>query len=254
VRSPAVGVTLALILAVALSCRAPAPAMPAPADVVFRSPSLAAILKFPEHYDSAQTYPLLVALHGNGGTAAEFDSGLASLDRTSMLVAVPQGEYARPDGGYSWFLRTPDRSLWEANDARAVDHVVELITAIGARFRTGNVFVLGFSQGASLAYMTGLRNPALVRGIVAIGGHLPEVDREGSVVHEQDLENGRGVKVFMARGERDPYVSRQAFANQRDLLASHGYAVTAYEYAGAHYLTRDLLGRVGSWIRRNAGR
>ena len=227
--------------------------MPAPADVLFRSPSLTAILKLPEHYDSAKTYPLLVALHGNGGTAAEFDSGLSSLDRASILVAVPQGEYAGPAGGYSWFLRTADRGRWETSDTRTVDHVVELIGAIGARYRTGKVFVLGFSQGASLAYITGLRNPSLVTGIVAIGGHLPEVDREGSIVHSQDIANARNVKVFVARGRSDPHVSPQVFTTQRAFLVSHGYAVTAYEYVGAHYLTSDLLARVWRWIQRNGG-
>ena len=228
--------------------------MPTPEDVVFQSPPLTAILKFPEHYDSAKTYPLLVALHGNGGTAAEFDSGLSSLDRASILVAVPEAEYAKPAGGYSWFFETTDRSLWETSDTRTVNHVVEMIGAIGARYRTGKVFVLGFSQGASLAYMIGLRNPALVTGIVAIGGYLPEIDREGSIVHAQDLVNGRGVKVFVARGRSDPYVGRRVFTDQRDFLASHGYAVTAFEYAGAHYLTEELLGQVKRWIQRNAGR
>jgi phospholipase/carboxylesterase len=253
VGKPAAGLALALGAAVSLSCRPPVPALPAPEDVLFRSPSLTAILKFPEHYDSAKAYPLLVALHGYGGLAAELDSGLASLDRASILVAVPQGEYAGPAGGYSWFLRTADRGRWETSDARTVDRVVELIAAIGARYRTGKVFLLGFSQGASLVYMTGLRNPSLVTGIVAIGGHLPEMDREGSIVHAQDVVDARNVKVFIARGRDDPHVSPQVFTNQRAFLVSHGYAVTAYEYAGAHYLTSDLLARVGRWIRRNGG-
>jgi predicted esterase len=245
---------LALCSAVVLSCQPPAPGRPAPVDVLFRAPSLTAILKFPERYDSAKAYPLLVALHGHGGTAAEFDSGLAFLDRASLFVAVPQGEYAGPAGGRSWFFETADRSLWEAYDTRTVDHVVELVGAIGTRYRVGKVFVLGFSAGASLAYMTGLRNPSLVTGILAIGGNFPEVDREGSILHAQDVVNGRGVKVFIARGVSDPYVGQRVFTNQRDLLLSHGYAVTAFEYAGAHHLTSELLARVGRWIRRNDGR
>jgi predicted esterase len=252
-RKRRVGLALLLCSALTLSCRPPAPALPSPEDVLFRSPSLTAILEFPERYDSARTYPLLVALHGNGGTAAELDSGLASLDRTGILVAVPQGEHAKPAGGYSWFLETSDRSIWEASDARTVDRVVELIAAIGARYRIGKVCILGFSQGASLAYMTGLRNPALVTGVLAIGGHFPDVDREGSILHLQDVINARNVKVFVARGRSDPHVSRRVFTDQQDFLKSRGYAVTAYEYAGAHYLTPDLLARVARWIRRYAG-
>jgi phospholipase/carboxylesterase len=247
----AAGLSVVLCSAATLSCWQFAPVTPAPADVAFRAPTLTAIVNFPAGYDSARTYPLLVALHGLGGIAAEFDSALRPLDRASLLVAVPEAEYARRfGGGFSWFLETSDRSRWEANDARSVDHLVELIGAIGARYRIGRVFVFGFSQGATMAYLTALRNPALVTGVLAVGGGLPEVDREGSLVHAADVERARAVKVFIARGRDDPYLTPRVFTGQRDFLVAHGYGVTTYDYAGAHYLTGELLARMGRWIRR----
>ena len=250
----AAGLALALCSAVSLSCRPPAPALPTPGDVLFRAPSLTAILKFPEHYDSAKTYPLLVALHGLGGIAAELDSALRPLERSAHLVVVPEAEYPRrTGGGFSWFLETSDRSRWEANDTRAVDHLVELIGAIGSRYRVGKVFVFGFSQGATMAYLAALRNPALVTGVLAVGGGLPEIDREGSIVHAADVERARAVRVFTARGRDDPYLTPQVFTGQRDFLVAHGYGVTTFDYAGARYLTGELLARMGRWIRRYGG-
>ena len=59
--------------------------------------------------------------------------------------------------------------------------------------------MFGFSQGATMAYLTALRNPALVSGVLAVGGGLPEIDREGSLVHAADVERARAVRVFTAR-------------------------------------------------------
>jgi predicted esterase len=152
-------------------------------------------------------------------------------------------------GGFSWFFLTDDRSLWEPYDTRAVQDLVALIAEIRGRYRINRVIVFGFSQGASMAYMLGLLNPALVWGVVAVSGYLPEIDGEGSIVHAQDVTNARTVKVFIARGSSDGIVSRDAFVSQRDLFTSRGYSVTALEYVGNHYLTDELLAQVLLWLK-----
>ena len=253
-RLSAAGAALSSCFVLLCSCNLLKPAPPDSEDVVFQSQYLTAILKLPEQYDNSKTYPLLVALHGNGGTSASFAPLFSSIAGASVLVAVPQGEYRKPAGGYSWFYETSDRSLWEAYDTRSVAGVVALISDIRARYPIGKVFVLGFSQGASLAYMAGLRNPSLVAGIAAISGYLPEIDREGSIVHAQDVANARNVEIFVARGVSDSLVSRQTYTAQRDFLLSNGYSVTEFEFAGAHYLTEDLLFRALQWLSEGARR
>lgn len=242
-------VPLCLLLGTPPSCSPLGPESGGSHDVVVTTNSLTALLKLPQAYDSSKAYPLLVALHGNGGTAQGFAPAFSSFARDSLLVAVPEGEHPGPGGGRSWFYLTQDRSLWEECDTRSVDHVVELATAIAARHRVDGVFMLGFSQGASLAYMVGLRNPSQVRGVVAIGGVFPDVDQPGAIVHASHVQGARNVKIFVARGITDLAVSREAFVSQRDFLLAHGYSVTAYEYAGGHVLTEDLLARVRAWIR-----
>jgi len=111
------------------------------------------------------------------------------------------------------------------------------------------VIVFGFSQGASMAYMLGLLNPALVWGVVAVSGYLPEIDGAGSIVHAQDVTDARSVQMFIARGSSDGIVGRDAFVSQRDLFTSRGYSVTTLEYVGNHYLTDELLGQVLLWLK-----
>jgi phospholipase/carboxylesterase len=221
----------------------------ATADEIFPSRYLEAILRAPAGYDSSRTYPLLVALHGNGGTAFGLAPRLASLAAASFFVAVPQGEYPGAGGGYSWFEATTDRRDWELSDAHVVATVVALVEALRSHYRIGKVFVLGFSQGASLAYLTALRNPSLVAGVVAISGGLPPIDTAGAIVHAQDVAAARSVRVFVARGTEDPYVSRRAFLGQRDFFASRGYAVTAFEFPGGHEVPDAVMSRVRAWLR-----
>lgn len=220
--------------------------------MAFQGRSQTALLTIPQPYDSSKAYALLVALHGNGGTAASLAPAFSSFRGSAVLVAVPQGEYPKPGGGYSWFFPTEDRALWVARDTLTVRRVVELIEDVRARYRIGAVFVLGFSQGASLAYMIGLRNPSLVSGVAAISGYLPEIDGDGAIVSTRDITEARGVKLLIARGDRDALVGGPVFTAQRDFFRARGYAVTAFEFGGAHELTRELLSRVLRWIRETS--
>ena len=251
-RAAAILVALSSSCVVLQSCGLFGPDETEPVGVEIRTQSLKGYLAFPVNYDSTATYPLLVGLHGNGGSAAEFAGAFSTFGEESLVVAVAQGEYAKSGGGYSWFYLTEDRSLWEAYDTRSVNTLVELIGAIRARYRIGKVFVLGFSQGVSLAYMTGLRNPSLVSGVLAISGYVPEIDQVGSVVHAQDVAAGSGVKLFIARGFSDAVVPREVFTAQRDFFTANGYDVTAREYPGGHYITDDLQVEIRVWLRQAA--
>lgn len=230
------------------SCASAGPQGPATADVIFPSRYLEAILTPPAGYDSSRTYPLVVALHGNGGDAFGFAPSFAPLAAASFFVAVPQGEYPRTGGGYSWFDPSPDRGTWALHDAHTVATVVALVDALRSRYHIGKVFILGFSQGASLAYLTGLLDPSLVSGVIAISGDLPPIDTAGAIVRAPDVAAARTVRIFVARGTEDPYVSRRAFLGQRDFFASHGFAVTAFEFPGGHDVPDALVGRVTAWL------
>jgi predicted esterase len=223
-------------------------------DLLFVSPYLAAILKLPDGYDTTRTYPLLVTLHGYGGTAGGFASGFEPVSRAGYFVAIPEARFATANGGYSWFYRTSDRTLWEAYDTMSVRGVVALVEALRDRYPIGDVYLLGFSEGVSLVYMTGFRNPALVTGMVAIAGVLPDIDTLGAIVRTADVDSARTIRVFVARGTSDGLVSRQSYLRQTELLTTHGYPVTSWEFGGGHYLSDEVVERVIDWLREATAR
>jgi phospholipase/carboxylesterase len=217
--------------------------------VLFVSPYLTAILKLPAGYDSTRTYPLVVALHGNGGTAGVFAPSFGAVAEAGYFVAVPEAQYARPDGGYSWYYLTSDRTLHEVYDSLPVRAVVGLVQAIRGSYRIGDVYLLGFSQGASLAYMTGFLHPAQFRGILAISGWLPAIDTVGAIVHAADVDSAAGLRVFVARGRDDTVILREEFLAQTDLLVAHGYPFSSYEFDGGHVLTNEVMTRALQFLR-----
>ena len=91
------------------------------------------ILQFPDKYDSEKEYPLLVVLHGNGGAARHIASVFLPYSNKDVILAFPQGQYPKSvigAVGYSWYLETKDRSVWEIADTYAVENIYEVITAI----------------------------------------------------------------------------------------------------------------------------
>ena len=208
------------------------------------------LLKLPRWYDEKKKYTLLVALHGNGGDAEGLSPAFNSFRNERIIVALPHGGYPNSYGGYSWFYKTADRSVWAKKDMLSVSGVVEVISEVASSYPIEKVYVLGFSEGASLAYMTGLRNPALVAGVAAIAGIMPEIDSDGAVIHTDDIEKAVGVRMFIARGTSDGLVKRKHLTSQYEYFSNKGYVMTLCEFQGGHTLTAELLGKLLEWLKK----
>ncbi len=157
------------------------------------------IIQLPSSFDSSKSYPLLIALHGNGGVAANLASLFGYYQDKPVIVAVPQGQYTAGDGvGYSWFYETKDRSKWEEADSLSVVNILSVINEITANYKI-NVYMMGFSQGASLAYMTGLKHPDRIMGIIALAGFMPDVGQTGSLLKKNDIRKATHVPMLIAR-------------------------------------------------------
>ncbi len=116
--------------------------------------------------DAGAGAPLVVVLHGAGGTAAEVrrDLGWDGLaDREGLVVAYPDGL---------------DRT-WNAGGCcggareRGVDDVGFLDALVAAVRRddgTGPVYAVGFSNGAMMSYAWACARPRALAGIGPVGG------------------------------------------------------------------------------------
>jgi polyhydroxybutyrate depolymerase len=220
--------TLSLAALVALACEdTPKPSAPSPlaeakalvqaardqveAEDGIATP-VAAPLFVPDR-PAASGLPLLVFLHGLGGTGQALRDAL----RLSAHGSEKGFAYLAPEGASDY----SGRQFWNATasccnfDSLKVDHVAALREWIVEATRrpvvdAGRVYLIGYSNGGFLAHRAACELADLVRGIVSIAGAAP-----GS---EHECQPSKPVSVLQIHGDRDPIVAYDGgwlFADRR---------------------------------------
>ena len=122
-----------------------------------------------------------------------------------------------------------------------------LIAAEVARgIPTSRILLAGFSQGAAMTLMTGLRQPQRLAGLIALSGYLP---LSASLAAEAHAIN-RDVPIFMAHGDYDPVVRIDRALQSRDALVALGYPVEWHAYPMQHSVCGEEIAAIGAFVRR----
>lgn len=135
------------------------------------------LLNLPNNYEEGDTFPLVVALHGTGGSAEQFerDYGLsAKADMLDYAIVYPEGT-PRP-GPFK--IRT-----WNAGECcdYSVEHGVDdvkfirtLMEGLIEEFKVDpdRIFVTGMSNGAMMAYRLACELPERIKAIAPVSGTL----------------------------------------------------------------------------------
>ncbi len=201
--------------------------------------------------------PLAILVHGLG--ADEHDLfGLAPwLDPRLLVASVRAPREAQPMG-YSWF----DIDFSSYPPTIDVDHVLEsrdllLRFAAEAPRALGTdparTWLVGFSQGASMASACALHRPDLFRGIVAHSGRIPRAALGDVAAASGGFPGGgspdvRGIPVLWQHGSGDPVVPVEFGHEARDLLASAGMDVDYCEYPIGHEISEESAGDMVRWL------
>ena len=206
-------------------------------------------IHLPDGYDSTRTYKLIIGLHGYGGTADRFAMLWQRFPARDFIYASPEAPYqlaADKEIAYRWSIDTETDS---ATDRRAYAlseaYVVDLARQLARRYSFKDVYLLGFSQGAGLAYTTGLRNPTVFKGVAAFGGWLDTLALPGSVT-----ATDKALRFFIAHGDSDRVIGPKAATNARDLLVARGYDVTYYSFDGGHQVAASAVGKFMDWLNK----
>jgi len=179
-------------------------------------------LYVPPTYDPAVAAPLLVMLHGAGGSSDRWraDSLRALLDAAGMVLLAPESRY----------------STWDLAQVGTYDVDVEFMdSALAHTFARcnidpANIAIGGFSDGASESLGIGAANAGVFTRVVACS--------PGVLV----LPFIRGYPaVFVSHGVQDPVLS---FANTRDRivpgLRQNGMAVEFVTFQGGHSIPEEV--------------
>jgi len=180
---------------------------------------------------------LLVLLHGWTGNEEVMWIFTRHLAQDNWIIS-PRGPIHASEGGFGWFpegnLRTPSlaeiKPVVEAVLSR-IDRWAQSIQLVDLQLS-----LMGFSQGAMLAYAIALLFPHRVRGIAALAGYLPEKWIDSS---NRGLLSAK--PIYIAHGTQDRTVPVSLARQTVQSLEEIGAQVTYCESEAGHKLTTGCL-------------
>ncbi|NUO82289.1 dienelactone hydrolase family protein [candidate division KSB1 bacterium] len=189
--------------------------------------------------------PLLFVLHGFGQVAAEFIKVFEPLVQRGIVVAAPQAPHqfykslVERSVGFSWLTRYErEQSIQDfaAYMEKFFAHVQR-----EHRIDTNHVFVLGFSQGVSMAYRMWAHSRVPLAGLIACGGDLPPDIAES-------LRRLPARRVLLVHGRRDQIVPMHKAHEAQAQLSAAGLPVELFEFEGGHLIPPEAMLQIANLI------
>jgi len=213
-----------------LDARPVRPWLPVEAGETRLGPGLprGADLFVPRRYTGDTPVPLVVALHGSGGSAAAWRRWQPASEERGFVLLAPESR------GRTW-----DSVYGEIGpDARFIESALRY-TFERCAIDPERIALVGFSDGASYALSLGPSNGDLFTHLIAFS---PGFSRpEDPIVGRPD--------VFISHGDRDGVlpvaVTRGGIA---PMFEMDGYAVRYVEFAGGHEMPASVVAEALDWF------
>lgn len=209
-----------------------------------RGKSLTYLSILPDGYDPEKIYPLVIMLHGYGVNMHDLAGLTSMISTTGYIYICPNAPIPLNSGpgmvGWAW--TTPGESD-NADEVERVQRRLETLYAeVTETYQTPqkNAILLGFSQGGSMTYRTGLMHPELFTGLVALSCWLPDPELIRSTLPEDHTQS-----VFIAHGLQDNIDSAR---RSKDFLESLDYSLAYNEYDMGHEINQQVLEDLIAWL------
>ncbi|NTV02801.1 MAG: alpha/beta fold hydrolase [Chlorobiaceae bacterium] len=203
---------------------------------------------------AAEGAPLLIMLHGYGSNEKDLISLAPMLDRRLRVMSL-QAPIGMGYESYAWFpIAFTDAGITVDREAakRARDRLEEFLQETIAKFRpAGNkVFLMGFSQGAVMNYLTAFSSPELLHGVIALSGQLPDLPPE-IPAHPGALT---ALPFLVVHGLFDDVLPIDKGREADRWLKENISDLTYREYPMGHEIDGDTLDLVAAWLRERLDR
>lgn len=187
----------------------------------------------PSHYDPAQKYPLVVALHWSGGR------GIDMLER-----------WKEPAEKYGYIVAGPNSKESNHWGTEEDINILSMIDKIKSEYSVDDsaVLITGFSGGGMFTYYLGIRYPYVFTAMAPFAGSLKRL-LGSSINLKRDVE--KTIPVFIVQGTNDSTVSLSESYFARDELVKHGYTVKLYEVGGLdHQYPSNVSWIIAKWFEK----
>lgn len=200
--------------------------------------------------ESIAARPLLIALHGYGGSKRQMMREAPLLAPAGFAVVTPQGIHQhirepREQGaplryGFGWLTN------FHAEESIRIHHnaLIRIINNLVSEklVDARRIFLLGFSQSCALNYRFAFTQPDLLRGVVGICGGLPG-DWETNGVYSETRAS-----VFHLCGTRDEFYPPARTENYKAQLAQRAREREVKFYDAGHEIIQAMRDDVRAWL------
>lgn len=201
----------------------------------------------PLHYEKNYAYPLLVWLHGPGGTEAEINHVMPHVSLRNFVGVATRGtvefgpaRYGRP--AFTW-----DQS--QQCIEQSLDRVLDCVDQAKRRFHIADdrVFLVGNDVGGTMALRLGLLAPQHFAGIVSLGAGLPKTHQPLS-----GITTARSLPLLIAHCRDSISFDTDDVCDNLRLLHSAGMKVCLRQYPCEQEVTTAMLADVNRWVMEQA--
>jgi predicted esterase len=203
------------------------------------------LLQAPDHVD--ERTPLVVTLHGFGGTPEGMLKLTGRLFDTQPVIAALQGPFqfflspAVREVGYGWITsRRPSESIRLHRDM-----VLHVLDEVGGQFGIPKErrLLAGFSQSVALNYRLAATCPDAVRGVIAVCGGLPSDWDDGTYPPIR-------ASILHIAARQDEYYALSVTERYPEGLRRHAADVEFHLIDGNHWMPASGNAIVTPWLRR----
>ena len=205
------------------------------------------LLKLPDkqHRKSAAVF----FLHGFGSNMHDLFtlSDFFPSDWTciSLEANIPTnfGGWAWAELDYNNIIQLPKPEQIYMHRTKIIQSIKISIQSLG--LKSSNIFLVGFSQGASMSLFCGLTRPAMFHGIASLCGFLP--NNEFSKEIKKDIVSE--LNLFIGNGTEDNVVPISLGRATKTTLESIGIQPLYQEYPAGHTISNDCLQDIIKWFK-----
>ncbi|MEA1882559.1 MAG: dienelactone hydrolase family protein [Candidatus Marinimicrobia bacterium] len=171
----------------------------------------------------------VIGLHGWTGNEHVFEPVAKMMKVDHGKWYFPRAPYKADTGkGYTWFSGSDEKG-WKIEKTLAGMH--QLLAKIQSDgFSSDNIFLIGFSQGASLSMEIALRLPFAIGGIIPIAGFIKFME---TLKNESTAESTK-TPVLLLHGIRDEIIPVKASKKAYDFFNQRGHNVHLETYDAGH--------------------
>jgi predicted esterase len=196
--------------------------------------------------------PLLIALHGYGGSKQQMMREAKLLAPEGFAIASLQGPHQhmiRPKNtgeplrfGFGWLTN------FRSEESVAIHHqaLLDLISTLTEEgiADPARIFILGFSQSCALNYRFAFTHPERLRGVIGICGGIPGDWETSGLYREVPFD------VLHLAGTQDEFYSPDRVKDYENQLKTRARSVVFKSYNAGHEIVPTMRDDVVQWLTR----